>query len=180
MLAGAQSLMNVDAELVGDPLEKAAFLATEWLLKGAKDAQQFEGRLGGGPAFVTHVYKHHFSSALKRMSVVAKVTHGRLSGVWVLTKGAPEILKPLLADCPADFDASYRRHAAQGSRVIALAAKRLESGLSDAQLKRMPRDEVRTTPHLTPTTQGRLRPHLKYRHVTAGGVRALVCGVGDL
>ena len=142
MLAGAQSLMNVDAELVGDPLEKAAFLATEWLLKGTKDAQQFEGRLAGTPAYVTHVYKHHFSSDLKRMSVVAKVTHSRYSGTYMLTKGAPEVLKPLLADCPKDFDAAYRRHAAQGSRVIALAAKRLGGGISEAELKRMPRSEV--------------------------------------
>jgi manganese-transporting P-type ATPase len=143
VLAGAQSLMNVDGELVGDPLEKAGFVATGWLIKGTKNSATYEGPLPSGQAVIKHVYKHHFSSELKRMSVIAKVTsRGRGSEHYVLTKGAPEILKPLLKNCPEGFDAAYGRHAAQGGRVIALAVRKLDANLTTSELINMEREQV--------------------------------------
>jgi manganese-transporting P-type ATPase len=143
VLAGAQSLMNVDGELVGDPLEKAAFVATGWLLKGTKNASVYEGRLAGTDATIKHVYKHHFSSDLKRMSVIAKVTpRGSAAAHYVLTKGAPEMLKPLLKDCPKGFHAAYSAHAAQGGRVIALAVRKLDPNFTTSELINMKREQV--------------------------------------
>ncbi|KAG5184553.1 hypothetical protein JKP88DRAFT_354404 [Tribonema minus] len=76
--------------------------------------------------------RHHFSSALQRMSVVARssTTAGsapsRGSG-WVLAKGSPEAVANLLAPGakPADYDKRAAALAQEGMRVLALAYRRL-------------------------------------------------------
>ena len=35
---------------------------------------------------------------------------------WVVAKGAPEVMQQFLAAEPSDYEASYKHHAAQGSR----------------------------------------------------------------
>jgi magnesium-transporting ATPase (P-type) len=34
----------------------------------------------------------------------------------VVAKGAPEVMQQFLAEVPADYEESYKHHAAQGSR----------------------------------------------------------------
>jgi len=46
-----------------------------------------------------------FNSALKRMSVLTKIIDISEKGnEWVLTKGAPEVIKRLLANVPSNYD----------------------------------------------------------------------------
>ena len=47
------------------------------------------------------VHRHHFSSALKRMSAIVSVQNpGSSSSEYVVTvKGAPETLRPMVSDC---------------------------------------------------------------------------------
>ena len=42
-------------------------------------------------------------------------------------KGAPEALRPLLREVPADYDALYEQHASRGMRVLALASRTVSS-----------------------------------------------------
>lgn len=70
-------------------------------------------------------HRHHFSSALQRMSVVACVNESE----WhCLVKGSPEALRPLFAAhaAPAWYTECYERLARQGLRVLALAHRRLQ------------------------------------------------------
>ena len=69
--------------------------------------------------------RHHFASALQRMSTVADVEGANGGGVarHCLVKGSPEALKPLLAQVPEWYEASYRGLAEKGMRVLALASK---------------------------------------------------------
>ncbi|GFR45827.1 hypothetical protein Agub_g7191, partial [Astrephomene gubernaculifera] len=65
----------------------------------------------------------------------------------VVAKGAPEVLKGLLASVPPDYDSQYKRYAAEGARVIALAHKALSPDLDSATLRSMPREEVESQLH---------------------------------
>ena len=85
---------------------------------------------------VRPVQRHHFSSALQRMSVVAlarglRGEDGRAEDtVLCLVKGSPEAVGALLTldeasgGKPAWYDQTYRALAEQGLRVLALAYKR--------------------------------------------------------
>lgn len=152
VLAACHALMNDNGDLVGDPLEKAAFDATGWLMLGGDNASRFEGSLGSVPNVrIQHVHKHHFSSELKRMSVVAKVKRQGQESFWVLAKGAPEVMQQLMPDCPAHFEREHRRFASHGARMIALAAKKLDGEQATAEGARaMSRAEVWCSP--APTT----------------------------
>ena len=96
----------------------------------------------GGPTVITTLRRLPFSSDLRRMSVVVDAQSGGMGGggsvhgvarqsttfgpqqcTWVLTKGAPEAVRPLLAQVPPHFDATYVRHMGRGLRVLCLAYK---------------------------------------------------------
>lgn len=84
------------------------------------------------------VHRHHFASALGRMSVVAIARNMRLSAddrsedaVLCLVKGSPEAIGPLLRPSsdaarggPDWYTTTYTALAEQGLRVLALAYKR--------------------------------------------------------
>jgi manganese-transporting P-type ATPase len=149
-MACCNTLMNIDGDLIGDPLEKAAFLATGWQLSSGAGGGICRGSFAGTPVSVKQIQKFHFSSELKRMAVIVRVSTARGSETdYVLAKGAPEIVERLLGKCPIGYDRAHRQQAARGGRVIALACKQLNSAtLGD--LKNMSREEVRSTITLTP------------------------------
>lgn len=60
----------------------------------------------------------------------------------VVTKGAPEVMLPLLSSAPASLVSEYKRHAAQGARVLALAYKMLPEGTSLADARVLSREEA--------------------------------------
>lgn len=51
--------------------------------------------------------------------------HDRL---WVVAKGAPESMEPLLIDAPANYRSTFLHHMGQGSRVLAMAYRALDPG----------------------------------------------------
>lgn len=142
VMASCNTLMNIDGELVGDPLEKAAFLATGWQLSSGTGGGICRGSFAGTPVSVKQIQKFHFSSELKRMAVIVRVSTARGSELdYVLAKGAPEVMARLLGTCPQGYDRAHREQASRGGRVIALAAKQLNtSTLGD--LKNITREEV--------------------------------------
>ena len=97
-------------------------------------------------AKVVIVHRHHFSSALQRMSTVATVANKETGATTTecLVKGSPEAIKPLLAPgaLPKWYDATYRSLAERGMRVLALAHKTCAA--SDGDVAGRPRDWVET------------------------------------
>lgn len=65
--------------------------------------------------------RFQFSSALKRMATVSTLGVGGKSLFSV--KGAPEVIKGMLAVVPEGYDDTYKWFTRRGSRVLALAMK---------------------------------------------------------
>lgn len=135
VLTGCHSLVLVDGETTGDPLELAALKAMHWEIGSHGDAvpsPATDRRPAGEATQVTGgskidrvniVTRHHFSSKLQRMSCVIKAgnTH------FAVAKGSPEAVGRLLGTVPEPYARVSEYLAKQGFRVIALASKVLAS-----------------------------------------------------
>lgn len=140
VLAGCHSLVLVDDEVTGDPLEAAALSAMRWRVTSTGDlmkpALPTEKRREGKPLNVTSNgaivtihsleirVRHHFSSKLQRMSCVIRDNNKNLFSV---AKGSPEAIGALLKNCPIGYDTESKLLAKEGYRVIALAYKSLNT-----------------------------------------------------
>ncbi len=140
VLATCHSLVQMDNEgLVGDPLEKATLEAIEWNLTKGEAVIPKRGR---HPA-IKIFHRHHFSSSLKRMCVVAGYTEAMQSDATVIAavKGAPETLKAMLKNVPENYDRAYLTWSRKGARVLALAMKKL-APMNPSKAKDIPRGEL--------------------------------------
>ena len=133
VLASCHSLFVIDGKVTGDPMEKAT---VEFINANIEDSDVVS-YLG---STIKVFHRFQFSSALKRMSVVAGVS-GR--GVLVTVKGAPEVIKGMLKSVPADYEKTYKHLARTGARVISLAFKVLKTqDMTSEKARRLHRDEV--------------------------------------
>ncbi|XP_012275293.1 manganese-transporting ATPase 13A1 [Orussus abietinus] len=140
VLATCHSLAQLDDGIVGDPLEKATLKAVNWNLTKGDAVIPKKGKC---PVLKT-IQRHHFSSALKRMCVVAGYT---VSGTYdvqyiVTVKGAPEVIKNMLATVPENYDAIYLSLSRRGARVLALGHRKLPASLSSQDLRDLTREDL--------------------------------------
>ena len=118
-LSCCQSLTVIDGEVVGDPQESSLFKEMDL---------QFEEENGRRRIVVPGktlevVQMFYFSSALKRMGVVAL---DPTTGVHCLyMKGAPEIIRKLCQSVPDNFSQVVFQHSRQGLRILACGHKLL-------------------------------------------------------
>lgn len=139
VLATCHSLAHLDDGLVGDPLEKATLTAIDW---NVTKADAVVPKKHKSPALKIFI-RHHFSSALKRMSVIAGFNPiGSSETSYIVSvKGAPEILKPMFSDLPEKYDEVYLDYSRRGARVLALGRREMGK-LSTAALRDLSRDDI--------------------------------------
>jgi cation-transporting ATPase 13A1 len=139
VLATCHSLVLLEGELVGDPLEKVALNAVDWNLSKGDAVTSKKGRR----VSLKIVHRFHFSSSLKRMSVISSFVPAQASGHThlVTVKGAPEIVKEMFSSVPADYDSLYTKLTRRGARVLALGYKYLDTN-SPKELHSLQRSEV--------------------------------------
>lgn len=143
VLAACHSLVYVDNELIGDPLELAALEAVEW--NYGRSGTSVPKRGGASTAYGKILQRYRFASALQRMSVIAEVGgSSTCPGPRVLVKGSPEAISNLLAGdvLPEKYKETARRLARGGMRVLALACKNLDAGMTASELSRVSREEA--------------------------------------
>jgi cation-transporting ATPase 13A1 len=142
VLAGCHSLVYLDGKLVGDPGEMAAIEAIGWNFSQGDTASPPRSLAGASRLKIVHRYA--FSSTIKRMSAVVmfEVEGGQKGGMRILTKGAPETLRPLFAKVPDLYDVTYRHFAARGSRVLALGWRDVPKSTNLAGIKKMTRADA--------------------------------------
>jgi len=139
VLATCHSLVMLDDGLVGDPLEKATLSAVDWTLTKGEAVIPRRGKYAGLKIF----QRHHFSSALKRMSVICGYTVPGTSETRYLTtvKGAPETLRSMFSNLPENYDSNYLSLSRRGARVLALGHRDMGT-MSNQQLKELKRDDI--------------------------------------
>uniref|UniRef100_A0AC34QHR8 SWIM-type domain-containing protein n=1 Tax=Panagrolaimus sp. JU765 TaxID=591449 RepID=A0AC34QHR8_9BILA len=123
VLAGCQSLVRFEDELVGDPLEKACLAWINWNVSKSDFVLPSKGKLP--PLKIVHRY--HFSSQLRRMTVVASYNVPGISDLkyLALVKGAPEVLRDMYETLPDDYDKMYQKLALLGARILALGMREI-------------------------------------------------------
>jgi cation-transporting ATPase 13A1 len=115
VLGGCHSLINIDGQTVGDPMELAGFIGAQFTL------QKDHNIVNNNTKRKIRITKRYpFSSELKRMSTIVSTDKDYM----VCVKGAPEVIKGLLTKLPPNYD-RYKELMKGGSRVIALAYKTL-------------------------------------------------------
>ncbi|GIY91854.1 manganese-transporting ATPase 13A1 [Caerostris extrusa] len=139
VLATCHSLAQLDDGIVGDPLEKATLMAVEWNLTKGDAVVPRKGKMSGMKIF----HRFHFSSSLKRMSVIAGYNPPGTSDTSyiVAVKGAPETLKPMFEEVPNDYDEIYTDMSRRGARVLALGRRELGI-LSHQEVRVLTRDDI--------------------------------------
>ncbi|XP_063914226.1 endoplasmic reticulum transmembrane helix translocase [Zophobas morio] len=139
VLATCHSLVQMDDGLVGDPLEKATLTAIDWNLTKADAVIPKRGKSPGLKVF----QRYHFSSSLKRMSVIAGYNQmGSTETIYMATvKGAPETLRSMYSDVPEKYDEVYLALSRRGARVLALGWKEIGK-LNTQELREQTRDDV--------------------------------------
>ncbi|KAI9907550.1 hypothetical protein PsorP6_003878 [Peronosclerospora sorghi] len=154
VLVGCQSLVQIDGKMVGDPVEEVSIRAIDFSYDAAtrqcrpnKDLERARERRWGQAInqkdiSVQILHRHHFSSKLERMSVVAKVHLGS-KGMCVrsLVKGSPEAVATLLVpeSIPESYWPTYQSLAHRGMRVLALAYNDIHGRPYEAEVAQHPR-----------------------------------------
>nr|CAG4641439.1 EOG090X00J5 [Eurycercus lamellatus] len=140
-LATCHSLIHLEEGLVGDPLEKATLTAIDWTLTKS-DALIPNSKAVRSPALKIF-QRYHFSSALKRMAVIAGHSlPGSLDTSYIAAvKGAPETLKSMFSSVPSCYDDVYLAMSRKGARVLALGYRSLGS-MSHQAVRSLKREQL--------------------------------------
>lgn len=170
-MATCHSLTKIDGQLSGDPLDLKMFEATGWILEEATEeetslhnrimptvvrppkqllpqdtsitAEQDMELYELSSAYEIGIVRQFpFSSALQRMSVVARLLGEKRMDAYM--KGAPEVVASLCKKdtVPPNFADVLEGYTKEGFRVIALARRRLESKLSWHKVQNINRDHI--------------------------------------
>ncbi|XP_065358266.1 endoplasmic reticulum transmembrane helix translocase [Calliphora vicina] len=139
VLATCHSLVMLEDGLVGDPLEKATLTAVDWNLTKQESVIPKRGKLKP-----LRIYQRfYFSSALKRMSVLAGYLSpfGNEVSYIGTVKGAPEILMKMLKNVPENYEKTFLEYSRRGARVLALGIKEFGT-MSNQQVRELKREDV--------------------------------------
>lgn len=135
VLAAAHALVLLDdGDIVGDPMEKNTLKAIGWTVEKNDRTHSI-----ATPSNSLRILRRfQFSSALKRSSSIADV-HGR---TLVAVKGAPETLKHMITNVPANYEETFKSFTRTGSRVLALGYKFLEDNITATRVTKIARESV--------------------------------------
>uniref|UniRef100_A0A3B3Z9F2 P-type ATPase A domain-containing protein n=1 Tax=Periophthalmus magnuspinnatus TaxID=409849 RepID=A0A3B3Z9F2_9GOBI len=170
-MATCHSLTKIEGQLSGDPLDLKMFEATGWILEEATEeetslhnrimptvvrppkqllpkdvsisAEQDMELYELSSAYEIGIVRQFpFSSALQRMSVVARLLGEKRMDAYM--KGAPEVVASLCKKdtVPANFSDILEGYTKEGFRVIALAHRRLESKVSWHKVQNINRNNI--------------------------------------
>lgn len=150
VLATAHALVKLeDGEIVGEPMEKATLSSLGWSLdKG--DTLTNKVTASKDRMTVQIKRRFQFSSTLKRQSSVATVevpnerTGKKVKSTFVGVKGAPETIRKMLVETPANYEETYKYFSRNGGRVLALAYRYLstETEIGQTRVNNLKREEV--------------------------------------
>jgi len=140
VLASCHSLTFLDDAVVGDPMEKTALKAINWTLSKGDVCMARKGMRQS----VKILHRYHFTSQLKRMSVISSIHSSDTSAAnhIVAVKGAPETLRKMFIEVPDFYDDLHKELSCNGGRIMALGHKDLGSDISPREIRDMAREDA--------------------------------------
>lgn len=169
-MASCHTLIKLNGELTGNPLDVKLFEAIEWDLKEQFNAgvnpdygvptpalvspskrhsgrkpgkiQNYPNSMAPSNLEIALLKSYPFDSAVQRMTIVAKKKGAPHFDVFV--KGAPEKVASLCKPetVPSDFTSVLQTYTTQGLRVIAAASKSLNANARWTEVDEMSRNEL--------------------------------------
>ncbi|CAH2352802.1 endoplasmic reticulum transmembrane helix translocase [[Candida] railenensis] len=134
VLGSCHALVKLDdGEVVGDPMEQATLKAAHWEV-GLKDTIQ-RTKPNGKLEKIKVLRRFQFSSALKRSASISSSASFNGKNL-VSVKGAPETIRDMLVEIPANYESIYKSFTRSGSRVLALAYKYVDTNVNVIKVKR--------------------------------------------
>ena len=149
--ASCHGLANVNGKIVGDSMEKSILRSVGFKLKENGEILAGSKQLANDNNTIKSIKiirRFNFSSALKRMSCIVKVTlkDNNKTKFLIVTKGAPEIIQTLLSSRDAKTDAIYKTqfetHTKEGKRVLALGYRYMSDNTSRSDCNSLKREDV--------------------------------------
>lgn len=135
VLAAAHALVLLDdGEIVGDPMEKTTLKEIGWTVEKNDRVHS----KSNAHHKLKILRRFQFSSALKRSSSIANVEGKTL----VAVKGAPETIRNMLVNVPANYEEEFKSFTRTGSRVLAFAYKYLEPNMREHNINKLDRHDV--------------------------------------
>lgn len=135
ILGSCHALVKLDdGEVVGDPMEQATLKAAHWEVQ-PKDVIE-RTTPNGKQEKVKILRRFQFSSALKRSAAISTLTSFPPKQNLVSVKGAPETIRNMLVEIPSNYEDIYKSFTRNGSRVLALAYKYIDSSVNVVKCKR--------------------------------------------
>jgi cation-transporting ATPase 13A1 len=125
ILAGCQSLIEVDRVLQGDPIELLFFTNSDFRYHaGAKQAVHAKNT--SRTLSIRKVFS--FNSELKRMSAIVRLNNfGSLgSGDYLVSKGAPEVMLNFFNEKIPRYNEWLSHYAAEGYRLLSLGIRKIK------------------------------------------------------
>lgn len=136
VLGSAHALVKLDSdEVVGDPMEQATIKAGNWLISNRDVVQKVDSEGNPTSESIRIMRRFQFSSSLKRLLVISRVSAVPNKN-FVAAKGAPETIKAMLVDAPANYQEVYKSFTRAGLRVLALAYKYIDPSVNIAKCLR--------------------------------------------
>ena len=115
VIAGCNTLTELNGSLIGDPIEQATFKALS--------ATYHESYSLVNGKKITTLKRFGFNSEVKRMSAVIEING--INDLFLVCKGAPEFLEPLLISPPNYYKSHLNNLTSQGFRVLTLCYRSL-------------------------------------------------------
>uniref|UniRef100_A0A0N5CIA8 Cation-transporting ATPase n=1 Tax=Strongyloides papillosus TaxID=174720 RepID=A0A0N5CIA8_STREA len=138
VLASCHSLIMIDKELVGDPLEKVTF---NWVDCNIVENDLVSPSSGKAPA-IRIFQRYHFSNQHKRMTIVAGYTPPGSKPVMIIAvKSALEVLENMFSSISEGYVEGYKSLAQKGYRVLTLGYSSL-GNLDKNNIRNISRDEL--------------------------------------
>lgn len=130
VLAGCHSLIVFEGKLTGDPMEKAVLSCIGWRVKCDDSIYPppLDQRRNSTLLSMKIIHRFSFDSTVKRMSSVVQMVYKGTDmkhHLRLLSKGAPEVMKPLFHELPSYYDQVQHYYTSTGCRVLVMGYRDL-------------------------------------------------------
>jgi cation-transporting ATPase 13A1 len=122
VLAGCHSLVDLNGDMIGDPLDLASFRNSGWNMND-QDSRRFSRKVGEQEVSLWQIKTFPFDASRRTSSSLVLVHSGDSSKLFKLVKGSPEKMVDLVAVDGKWFTNTTKELGEDGYRIVAMGAQ---------------------------------------------------------